>query len=93
MLWNYVRGAELYRSQTVYVKVSVRPLFASGPQFHLLVPGFLSIRHIHMDMEYGIHMDTYGHTEIILASGHNTTSQSSLLSFYRLQSSQQLRCL
>ena len=60
--------------------------------------GFLSIRHIHMeifhmDMEYGIHMDTYGHTKIILASGHNTTSQSSLLSFYRLQSSQQLRCL
>ena len=62
----------------------------------LLLAGFLSIRHIHMeifhmDMEYGIHMDTYGHTKINLASGHNTTSQSSLLNFYRLQSSQQLR--
>ena len=37
-----------------------------------------------MDMEYGIHIDMYGHTEINLASGHNTTLQSSLLSFYRL---------
>ena len=51
-------------------------------------PGFLSIRHIHMEI---FHMDTYGHTKINLASGHNTTLQSSLLNFYRLQSSQQLR--
>ena len=36
-LWNYVGGAELYRSQTARVKVSVWPLFTSGPQFHLQV--------------------------------------------------------
>jgi hypothetical protein len=32
-----VEGAELYQSQTARVKASVRPLIASGPQFHLPV--------------------------------------------------------
>jgi hypothetical protein len=38
-LWNYVGGARLYRSQTARVNAPVRPLIASGPQFHLLVRG------------------------------------------------------
>ena len=32
-------GARLYRSQTARVNAPVRPLIASGPQFHLLVRG------------------------------------------------------
>ena len=39
MLLNYVGGARLYRSQTARVNAPVRPLIASGPQFHLLVRG------------------------------------------------------
>jgi hypothetical protein len=39
LLWNYVGGARLYRSQTARVNAPVRPLIASGPQFHLLVRG------------------------------------------------------
>ena len=38
-LWNYVGGARLYQSQTARVNAPVRPLIASGPQFHLLVQG------------------------------------------------------
>ena len=39
MLLNYVGGARLYWSQTARVNTPVRPLIASGPQFHLLVWG------------------------------------------------------
>jgi hypothetical protein len=39
ILWNYVGGARLYRSQTARVNAPVQPLIASGPQFHLLVRG------------------------------------------------------
>src|SRR5580692_3122754 len=36
-LFLYVGGAELYHNLTAKVKASVRPLIASGPQFHLRI--------------------------------------------------------
>ena len=65
----------VYIAQLLWSFLVSFPLYATivlSPKSHT---GFLSIRHIHM--EIWNRMDTYGHTEIILASGHNTTTQSS----------------
>jgi hypothetical protein len=47
ILWNYVGGARLYRSQTARVNAPVQSLIASGPQFlHVwdASPGRVQIR-------------------------------------------------
>jgi hypothetical protein len=72
----------IHQLKSGFSKVDFSPLFIHNSLPPTTWAGFLSIRHIHMeifhmDMEIWNRMDTYGHTEIILASGHNTTTESS----------------